>query len=121
MNPYSGEDFTLISPFVNTSAMNVFLDELSKYLGEKKALVVMDCAAWHKSKTLRIPENIKIVYLPPYSPELNPVERFWQHIKKSTIKNKVYESLEDLEHAVSEFLISLTPNAISSLCSFNYV
>lgn len=121
VNPDSGEDFTLISPWVNTPSMNIFLDQLSKYLKDKKALVVMDCAGWHRSKTLVVPENIKIVYLPPYSPELNPVERLWGYIKQHTIKNRVYETLEDLEQAVSEFLISLTPNLVSSICAANYV
>jgi transposase len=49
----------------------------------------MDSAGWHRSKNLKIPQNIEIVFLPPYSPELNPVEKLWQYIKSNTIENKI--------------------------------
>jgi transposase len=52
--------------------MNVFLKEMSEYLGGKKIILVMDQAPWHKSEALIIPKNIRIIHLPPYSPELNP-------------------------------------------------
>ena len=55
--------------------MNVFLEEMSKEIGESEAVVVMDGAGWHKSKNLIVPKNIIIELLPPYCPELNPVER----------------------------------------------
>lgn len=70
---------------------------MSVKLGSSEAIVVMDCAGWHKSGNLKMPHNIEIIYLPPYSPELNPVERLWQYIKSNTIKNKVYANLEILE------------------------
>ena len=85
----NGDDFTLIAPNVNTIYMNVFLAEMSKHLANSNAIIVMDCAGWHKSKKLIVPDNIKIVYLPAYTPELNPVERFWQYLKSNTIKNKM--------------------------------
>jgi transposase len=120
INPMSGEDFTLIAPNVNTIYMNVFLAELSKYLADTNAIVVMDCAGWHKSKKLIIPDNIKIVYLPAYTPELNPVERFWQHLKSNTIKNKVYETIEALEEAICNFISQLTRELIRNICSIDY-
>jgi len=57
----------------------------------------MDGAGWHKSKNLIIPKNIQITILPPYCPELNPIERLWRYIKDNTIKNKVFETLKNLE------------------------
>ena len=82
VEPASGETFSLILPKVNTECMNLFLRKKSECYPDDKILIIMDGAGWHKSKNLIVPENIEILHLPPYSPELNPVERLWQHIKK---------------------------------------
>lgn len=117
----TGIDHSLCFPLVNTDCMNMYLKDLSLTLGEKEAILVMDCAGWHKSKNLRIPENILIVYLPPYSPELNPVEKFWQYIKSRLIKNRIYKSLATLENAVSDFITNLDSKTIKITCSINHV
>lgn len=52
----------------NTDCMNIFLEQMLQYLGTREAVLVMDCASWHKSKNLKVPKNIEIIYLPPYSP-----------------------------------------------------
>ena len=80
----------------------------------------MDNASFHKSKQLKIPKNIKIEYIPPYSPELNPQERRFEDIKKS-LKNKLFKTLEDLENKVEEILLSYTQEQIKSLVSYNYL
>lgn len=116
----SGKDVSYLMPSVNTQTMNAFLSRMSADLGERKAIVVMDCAGWHRSKALKIPENIEIVYLPPYSPELNPVEKLWQYIKSHTIKNKVYETIQDLETTICEFIKNLDPKALLVTCSINH-
>jgi hypothetical protein len=82
INSRNGENFNLFVPYVNTDCMNIFLEQMSKDLEAREAFLIMDCASWHKSKNLKIPGNITIIYLPPYSPELNPVERLWQYIKQ---------------------------------------
>ncbi len=80
----------------------------------------MDNASFHKSKQLEIPKNIKIEYIPPYSPELNPQERRFGDIKKY-LKNKLFKTLEDLENKVEEILLSYTQEQIKSLVSYNYL
>lgn len=57
--------------------MNIYLNELSKALCDKKIVMIMDGAGWDKSKDLKVPHNVEIIHLPAYSPELNPVERLW--------------------------------------------
>jgi transposase len=96
----SGRNFSLILPNVDTQHMNVFLSELSKEYPEERITLILDGAGWHKSRDLRIPDNIYIFYLPPYSPELNPVERLWLYIKSNILSNKIYEDLSDLELAL---------------------
>jgi len=109
-------------PKVNTICMNLFLEHLSQSIGAKEAIVVIDGAAWHRSLGLKVPSNIEIVYLPPYSPELNPVERLWLYIKQAILKNRIYESISDLEDALCHFIQhSLTVPVIKSLCNAHYL
>jgi transposase len=88
VNPKTGEEFTLILPKVNTLCMNIFLEQFSKVYKDKKIVMVMDGATWHKSNGLLVTDNIRNIILPAYSPELNPVEKFWQCIKAKTIKKQ---------------------------------
>lgn len=116
----SGELFSLMLPKVNTDAMNLFLREMSKFYKDDEMVIVMDGAGWHKSKKLITPSNMTILHLPPYSPELNPVERLWQHIKSNTIRNKIYDSLDSLEDAVCEFITTITNSTVAQICSVNW-
>ncbi len=81
----------------------------------------MDCASWHRSKGLKVPKNITIIYLPPYSPELNPVERFWQYLKDNIIKNKIYDSIQLLEETLCTFIRDITESSIQTICSVSYL
>ena len=120
VTPRTGKDVTLQLPKVNTECMNIFREQMACDLGDVEVFLVMDQAGWHRAKGLIIPKNIHIVYLPPYSPELNPVERLWGYIKQHTIKNRVYPTIAALEDAVSQFIISLQPATIASICKFGY-
>ena len=80
----------------------------------------MDNASFHKSKKLEIPKNIKIEFIPPYSPKLNPQERRFEDIKKF-LKNKVFKTLEELQNKVTDILFSYTKKQIKSLVSYPYL
>ncbi|WP_410543075.1 IS630 family transposase [Wolbachia endosymbiont of Tetranychus urticae] len=121
VNPRNGENFSLFAPNVNTDCINIFLEQMSQYLGIRKAFLVMDCASWHKSKNLKAPKNIEIIYLPPYSPELNPVERFWLYIKQNILRNKIYDTIVLLECALCKFITSLSPSTVKQLCYASYL
>jgi transposase len=94
---------------------------MAKEMIGRKIVLIMDGAGWHKSSNLMVPENIEIIYLPPYSPELNPVETLWEHIKRHTIKNKIYDNLKDLEEAVCSFILSLKQSVVASICKTDYL
>lgn len=81
----------------------------------------MDGAGWHKSDKLTIMRNIRIIILPPYSPELNPIEKLWQYIKDYTIRNRIYKNLRELEIKVCKFIRTLTPEIIRSVCNVRYM
>jgi transposase len=77
-------------PFVNTEAMQVFLDRFAATIGDDEHVaMVLDQAGWHASGALRIPDNVTLVPLPPYSPELNPVERVWLHLKERFLSHRL--------------------------------
>lgn len=69
----TGRNFSLIMPRVDTACMSTYLAALAKEFARDEIALIMDQAGWHKAKDLIIPRNIQILYLPPYSPELNPL------------------------------------------------
>jgi len=75
---------SLVLPYANTDCMNIFLQEVADRFPEDYIVMVMDPAAWHTSKTLKVPENIEIFPLLPYSPEHNPTEHIWNEVKRIT-------------------------------------
>jgi hypothetical protein len=62
--------------------MNIFLDHVSKEFIEYNIIMLVDKAGWHRSKDLKLPENVRLINQPSHSPELNPVEHFWDEIRE---------------------------------------
>lgn len=94
----SGKMDSLILPYVNEACMQIFVDEVaSRYPGERMVMI-LDGAGWHKAKDLKLPSNLRLLSLPPYSPELNPVEHLWDEIREKYFHNKVFDSLDSLEN-----------------------
>lgn len=83
-------------PYANTEMMNIFLQQVAVDFKEYKLIIQVDQAGWHKSKALKIPDNIVLIEQPPYSPELNPVEQIWAEIREKFLDNIIFESIEKL-------------------------
>lgn len=92
-----GELDTLILPRVNSDCMQLFLNEVSARHAEENIVMVLDGAGWYGAKSLRIPDNMRLLPLPPYAPELNPVEHLWDELREKYFGNLVFESLDALE------------------------
>ena len=88
---------TLILPTANTECMQIFLDEVAARHPEDRMVMVMDGAGWHRSQMLLSPKTMYILNLPPYSPELNPVENLWDDLREKSFGNLVFDSLRVLE------------------------
>jgi len=102
VNPCTGELFALLLPDMRRESFQAFLDELAKFLdGKMSVRLITDGAAAHRSPRLKVAEQLTIEHLPPYSPELNPVERLFKELRRE-LKNRVFESLEAVEEAVIE-------------------
>jgi transposase len=117
----TGEHFSAKFPNVDTDCMNAFLENLSKHYEGKRIALIIDGAGWHKSKDLKTPKNIDIFLLPPYSPELNPVERFWAFVKQNILRNRLFESLTELQLNLEKFICSLQNSTIAQICKVNYM
>jgi transposase len=101
--PETGHAEGLLSPQLNTKIVNSFLELFSKTIpAGEHAVVVWDGAGFHTAKTLRTPGNVTLVSLPPYSPELNPIENLWHYLKSHFWSNRVYEDYDALENAAMD-------------------
>lgn len=90
----------LLSPQMNVAMINRFLALFSASIpAGEHAVMVWAGAGFHTSKSLRMPENITPVRLPPCSPELNPIENLWHYLKSHFWSNRSYQGAEDLERA----------------------
>lgn len=103
-SPKDGETVSLILPDMSTDCMNIFLQELSGEHPDDHIGLVIDGASNHSSKDLKVPDNITLIPLPPYSPQLNPVENFWKVLKSSGFYNQVFQSLKEVEDLLEEKL-----------------
>ena len=83
-------------------------------------IIQVDTGLFHKAKKLEIPENIILLFQPPYSPELNPIERVWEYLKKD-LKWELFENLEHLRAKVAELLVELTSETIASLTGYDFI
>ena len=89
VEPATGTEVALVLPTVSTAAMTRFLAELSAQIApDAHAVLVLDQAGWHGARALVVPDNITLVPLPPYSPELNPEERLWLYLRKRYITHR---------------------------------
>lgn len=92
---------SLILPHVNTVCMQIFLDEVAARHPEDRIVMVTDGAGWHRAEALMIPKNMWLIKLPPYSPELNPVEHIWDDLREKSFHNRVFKSIDALEQHLS--------------------
>jgi hypothetical protein len=91
--PERGTGAAVVLPHVNVDAMNIHLAEISRHVTEgAHAVLVLDQAGWHTSPKLRVPENISLLPLPPYAPELNPMEQVWAYLRANFLSHRVWNS-----------------------------
>ena len=107
VSPHDGTLDSLILPEVNTEMMSLFLEEVSIRHSEEFIMMFMDQAGWHRARDLQIPENMKLLWLPAYSPQCNPVEHLWEEIREKWFENKVFDSLDSVEDTLVSALAIL--------------
>ena len=111
-------------PYVNTEAMQEFLDRFAKTIrDDEHVAMVLDQAGWHGANALRVPDNITLLPLPPYSPELNPVERVWLFLKERFLSHRLHASYDAVADAASKAWNRLRAEVgrLTSLCSYSWI
>jgi transposase len=121
IDPISGDNCFIVAPKCDTACMNVFLSELSKQLGKNYALLCLDNAGWHKSSGLVLPNNIRLFYLPPRTPEMNPIEQLWPEVRKDGFKNKLFKTLNHVVEQLCISLNSISNNLVISVSGRNWI
>jgi len=121
--PKTGDLFSLIMPESNIQCMQIFLNEFQAYRGEKKTIMIMDNAGWHTTEKINQIPNLKLAFQPPYSPELNPVEQLWKHIRNNYTHNHFWHSLSQMEEYLCDILAKLSkrPDGIRSFSLFDWM
>ena len=120
IEPETGENFFLEFSTVDKDCFQIFLSQLSKEYPEDFMVIVIDGAGFHSTKGFKVPENIQLIKLPPYSPELNPIERLWQDMKDK-LAWKIYSTLSELEDDVAKIIRTLSKEEIRSISLYDYI
>ncbi len=119
-SPVNGVHFELELPHCSAGTFQVFLDEFSAQRPEELKIMLLDNGAFHKARCLRWPDNVRPLFIPPYSPELNPAEKIWWRIKRAFV-NKTFTALDHLSDFITHQIQTLTPAEVKSICRFDYI
>jgi hypothetical protein len=122
VRPATGQGFALVLPEASTATMQVFLDGFAATLAEDEhAAVLLDQAGWHGARDLAAPGSITLVSPPPYSPQLNPVERVWLHLRERHLSHRLLDGYDAIVDACCAAWNQLTPERLRSLTSYPYL
>lgn len=121
--PHDGVLDSLILPTMHAACFELFASEVSNRHPDELVIIVLDGAGSHTAGDLELPDNIRTLTLPPYSPELNPAEQLWKEIRKRRFANTIYTSLDDVETALVQELRILEDdhNTIQSLSAYPWI
>ena len=123
VSPHDGVLDTLVLPTVNAEAMSVFLAEVAQRHPNELILMVLDGAGWHRAKRLQIPANLRLIPLPPWSPQLNPVEHLWDEVREKWFHNRVFASLSAVDEQLVQALRVLETDSqqVASMVGFSWI
>ncbi len=120
VEPSTGEQYYQEFSQLNHNCFQEFLNGFAQKYSDYFNLIIMDNGSFHKALLLDWHDHVMPIYLPAYSPELNPIERLWEHTKKD-LKWANYSSLDKLKEQVDIIIKSLTNEEVLSLCGWDYI
>jgi putative transposase len=121
VDPVEGGSSFIIAPKCNTDWTNEFLNVLSINFKDDYILLASDNASWHKSKDLKIPDNIRMFYIPPRTPEMNPIEQLWREIRKDGFKNVFFKTLDMVVEKLCDVLSTLSKETVKSVTGRDWI
>jgi transposase len=121
--PKTGQMVSLILPTANSDMMSLFLEQVSKDFIDSFVVMQVDGASWHHSQKVCIPENIRLIFQPPYSPQVNPTEHLWEEIREKYFPNRAFPSLDAVQDQLCTALqeLSLDPVRVRSMTYFPHI
>ncbi len=117
--PTTGQHFFLNLPRLNSTHFQIFVDAFAQAYPDSLNIFVLDNSGAHTAKRLIIPENIRLVLLPPYTPELNPIERVWRDVKDE-LAWKQFMDVDAQQHDVAALLDTYDAATLCSLTAYAY-
>lgn len=123
VSPHDGRLACLIMPWVDAETMSIFLAHTAQTFPDEFCLMILDGAGWHHAGDLRVPENMALIFLPPYSPELNPVEHLWAYLRTHAMGNTAFHSLDQVQNVLASGLRDLDqqPELVHAMTNFNWL
>jgi putative transposase len=120
VEPLTGQSFFLELPALNTQGFQLFLDHFAASDPASFPLLLLDNGAFHKARALRLPPNLGLLFFPPYTPELNPIERLWRD-RKDGLAQYQPTSLDELSDLLCSRLKDYSAAMLRSLTGFRYL
>ena len=118
-SPITGESFCMTTDGVCKDLFIKYLEDFSQHKPEELKIIVIDNAAFHSTKDVVLPENIVLMPIPPYCPELNPAEKVWQWMKDK-IAMKIFDTLETLENKMDQIIENIEGELIKSITGYEF-
>jgi len=121
--PKDGTCVYLIMPTSNTTCFQIFLNVLSRKFASQDILLVLDGAPNHRCGDLALPNNVALLFLPPYSPQLNPKENLWDEIREKIFKNYALKSIDAVRAKLQKAILYIerNPRIVQSITAFPYI
>ncbi|NMG22114.1 IS630 family transposase [Brasilonema bromeliae SPC951] len=120
VEPMSGENFILEFSHLDTMCFQIFLEKFAVEYPEDLHIIQVDNGAFHFSNYLKVPSNIILLFQPAHSPEVNPIERFWEEIKKH-LSWECFQTLNELQEAVWKQLSKFTTSQVKSIAGWDFI
>lgn len=124
VRPGTDDAFALVMTEVGAAAMQVFLDRFAATLPNGvHAALLLDGAGWHTAGDIVLPDNVSLIFLPPYSPKLNPAERLWLYLRERYLSLRLFRDLDDIIDGCSDAWNRMTAETgrVASLTNFPYL
>jgi len=116
-SPINGQSFYWETPIVSNDIFESFLKDFSNQTPKELKIMIMDNAGFHACQNIYVPKNIKLIRIPPYSPELNPAEKVWQWMKDK-VAMKFFKDIETLQEKITQMVHQLNPKLVKSITGY---
>lgn len=123
VSPFDGQCSALLARELDAVVMSTFLERTAKHFAEDWCLMVLDGAGYHVAGDLVVPSRMRLALLPPYSPELNPVEPLWDYVRDNYTGNRVFPSLRSVENRLCDAFAEFRddPILVQSITLFDWI